>query len=68
MLQFRQQNHAFLFVRIGPCDDGACGGAAGVEGQVGHVGGDVEKIAGRQFRIRRDSELSPAPGLPGVLR
>ncbi len=34
----------------------------------GSVAARPESGGSRQFRIRRDSELSPAPGLPGVLR
>jgi hypothetical protein len=48
-LQFRQQDDAFLFVRVGAADHGSGGAGAGVVGQVGHVGGDVEQLACGDF-------------------
>lgn len=45
-LQLRQQHHAFLFVRVGAADHGSRGAGAGVEGEMGHVGGDVEEVSG----------------------
>ena len=46
-VELRQQHEAFLIVRIGAGDDGdAFGRLAQVIGQMRHVGGDVEKVAG----------------------
>ena len=45
MLKLGQQNDAFLFVRVGPGDDGRAGLWPRVEGQVGGVGGDVDQVA-----------------------
>lgn len=46
MLQFRQKHHAFLLVRVGAADDRRGLAGAGVEGEMRHVGGDVEQVSG----------------------
>lgn len=44
-LQLRQQHHAFLLMRVGAGDHRRCRTGAGVEGEVAHVGGDVEDVS-----------------------
>ncbi len=53
-LQFREQGHAFLFVRVGAGDDGGRGPRTGVEGQ---VGGDVEDVAGGDSHCASDGNV-----------
>lgn len=50
-LQLRQQHDAFLLFRIGAADHCSGGAGAGVEGEVGHVGGDgdVEEVSGGEL-------------------
>ena len=43
--QFRP-GHTFLFMRIGAGDRGCRRAGAAVEGQMGHVGGDLEDVDG----------------------
>src|ERR1700730_9818746 len=46
-LEVREEDDALLLVGVGAGDDGgAVLGGAGVVGEVGHVGGDVEEVGG----------------------
>jgi hypothetical protein len=45
-IEVGKKDDAFLFVRIGARDDGADGGIAVVEGEMGDIGGDVDQVAG----------------------